>query len=860
MKEPATPLALKGVRVLDLSHGIAGPFAARLLGDYGADVVKIEKPETGDFCRRLEPLHPTAAAPEQSLLFQYLNWNKRSIALDLRDRNSHPLLRLLVESSDILIESFRPGTLASWGLGIDKLMAWNPRLVVTSITNFGQTGEYAQHEAGDLTFQAMGGIMSISGRTDREPLRHGLRQTLYCAGLNGAYASLAARLAASTDGVGEHVDLSIQECVASQMVINQPNYAFVGAVQGRRARVQDPFAGEPIACKEGFLAVQTGGGAPLRDFTDVLGAQEFSSPEWQSIDSRMRIGADKVRAVLAECLAHRNAHEVFLKASSRRLLTGVVQRAEDLLRCEQLEARGLFVEMTHPATGTYRFAGPMVNLSRTPFSLRRRSPLLNEHAFEIVAELDNARAGANTGAPRKASPARTSPSLPLAGLRVLDLSYVFAAPYMASLMAGMGAEVIKVEAPHRLDQTRRSFGPYLNNKLISDAWNRSGCFHQLNSGKKSLSLDLGSEEGRDILWKLIDQSDFVIENFTPRVMRKWGMSYESLAARRPSLIMLSNTGYGSTGPWSAFPSQGTTLEATMGITNYTGYRDDKPWKVGQSYPDFIAAWTGLGAAMVALQHRRQTGLGQWIDLGMYQAGAALIPEAWLNQQLGQPDLQRIGNEDHWNVPSNLYAAKGKDQWVAVSVFTDAQWAALSSILGPQTQEPRFATREGRRGHRAEIDKMVAAWVLGRDKTEVTKLLQERGIAAGPLMNNRDLLLDAHMRQRGLYEMVEHAAPIGPRPIIGRPWKASARHFHIPKGAPRFGEDGAEVLERLAGIDAGAFASLLARGVVALAPTVPQYGVPLNVEASLKEGTLTAMDADYEHKLGLDKLKQPEEIP
>jgi len=846
MSVDISPRSLEGVRVLDLSHGIAGPFAARLLGDFGADVVKVEKPGTGDFARALEPLHPGAAAPEQSLLFQFLNWNKRGIALDLSDRANHALLRRMVEASDILVESFRPGTLARWGIGVDVLLQWNPRLVVTSITNFGQSGDYAGYAGSDLVFQAMGGIMSISGRTDRPPLKHGLRQTLYCAGLNGAYATLAAWLAATADGVGEHVDLSIQECVASQMVINQPYYAFTGAVQGRRARVQDPFSGEPIVCGDGYLAVQTGGGAPLADFTDLFGAPEFSSPQWQSIDSRVRLGVDKVRGVLAACLADRDAKEVFLQASSRRLLTGVIQGAQDLLGCEQLAARGLFVEMSHPATGTFKFPGTMLNLSRTPVSIRRRSPLLDEHAREIAAEFS----GAPAAKPPTASRRPSSASLPLAGMRVLDLSYVFAVPYMASLMADMGAEVIKIEAPHRLDQSRRSFGPYLDNRVDTDPWNLSGCFHQLNRGKQSISLDLASPEGRDILLKLLDQSDIVLENFTPRVMRKWGLPYEALAARRPSLIMLSNTGYGSTGPWAGFPSQGTTLEATMGITHYTGYRNDKPWKVGQSYPDFIAAWTGLGALLAAVAHRRKTGLGQWIDLGMYQAGASLIPEALLNAQLGQPDFERIENEDHWHVPSNLYAARGLDQWVAISVLTDTQWQALARIIGPQAQDARFATARQRLSHRAQVDTLVANWVAGLDAAGVAVELQAHGIPAGTVLNNRDLLLDRHLAQRKFYERVQHPEPLGWRPIIGRPWKTRYRTLHIPKGAPRFGEDSAEVLGRLAGIDADGYAQLKERGIVAEAPTVPLRGNPINIEASLAERTLLDYDADYMHKLGL----------
>src|SRR3954464_3909806 len=157
-------IALHGLRVLDLSHGVAGPFAARLLGDFGADVIKVEEPGRGDFVRREEPLERDAPEPEQSLLFEYLNWNKRGVTLDLRNAASHAALRRLVERSDIVIEAFRPGTLDRWDIGVPRLMDWNPNLVVTSVTNFGQTGPYAGYAATDLVIHAMSGIMQISGR------------------------------------------------------------------------------------------------------------------------------------------------------------------------------------------------------------------------------------------------------------------------------------------------------------------------------------------------------------------------------------------------------------------------------------------------------------------------------------------------------------------------------------------------------------------------------------------------------------------------------------------------------------------------------------------------------------------------
>ena len=375
--------ALAGVQVLDLSEGIAGPFAARLLGDFGAQVTKVEKPLWGDSGRQLQPRVSEENSPPQSLMFEYLNWNKRSVALDLSDGATRRAVQRLVERSQIVIESFAPGTLQAWGLDPEQLWQWNPSLVLVSITPFGQTGPYAHYQASDLVLQAMSGVMQISGRVDREPLKHGLSQSYFCAGLNAAYAALAAYLAASLDGVGEHVDLSIMECLASELVYNQPFYAFLGAVQGRRAVVQDPFDGEPIPGRQGYVAVQAGGGAPFEHFADLLGIAELADPKYATPRQRMA-HATVLRDLLTEALADRDPQELFASGAARRLLIGVVQTARDLLACPHLSAREFFVDLPHPVLERIRFPGELVKMSQTPMQVRHQAPRLDEHGLQVL--------------------------------------------------------------------------------------------------------------------------------------------------------------------------------------------------------------------------------------------------------------------------------------------------------------------------------------------------------------------------------------------------------------------------------------------------------------------------------------------
>lgn len=381
-EEPAQH-ALTGVKVLDLSEGIAGPFAARLLGDFGAEVIKVEKPGTGDPGRNLEPRVNAGESTEQSLMFQYLNWNKRSLCLNLANPNAHSAIRRLVERADVVIESFVPGTLAACGIGVDTMLEWNPRLVVVSITNFGQTGPYAKFKASDLVLQAMSGIMQISGRVDREPLKHGLSQSYFCAGLNAAYAAIASLLAAKRDGVGEHVDLSILECLTSELVYNQPFYAFLGAVQGRRAVVQDPFDGEPIQAREGYVSVQAGGGAPFSKFADLLGIPELADQKYSTPKKRVSHSEELQRMLVAR-FSESDPHDLFIEAAHRRLLMGVVQGAKDLLACPHLESRSFFVDIEHPNSGKFRFPAELAKLSRTPTKVRTRAPMLDEDGHLIL--------------------------------------------------------------------------------------------------------------------------------------------------------------------------------------------------------------------------------------------------------------------------------------------------------------------------------------------------------------------------------------------------------------------------------------------------------------------------------------------
>jgi crotonobetainyl-CoA:carnitine CoA-transferase CaiB-like acyl-CoA transferase len=836
----ATREALAGVRVLELGAGVAGPYGARLLGDLGAEIVKIERPGVGDSLRGKPPFADPVDGVSRGLLFEYLNWGKRSVELDLSDIGSRQRLSHLVRWADIVIVSLSPARVGEFGLTPEVLSGWNRRAVVTLVSNFGHSGPYRDWAASDLVFQAMGGVMQISGTAERDPIKPGLNQSLYCAGINAAYASLAGYLAARRFGAGVTIDLSIHEVIASQLVMNQPYYAFLGAIQGRRSATQDPFSGEPIPTGDGFVSLQSTTLTPVARFATLFDDDRFAAPEFATEATRAE-HAVALSQLLAEHLATSTSRDVFEAAGARGLLAGFVQSAEQLLTCPQLRARSVWrVESGLTVQGT-----PLQLPAR--FAEMSATPICNGHPAP--------KSGAdNDFSPRPPAPepsngrngkARDESSAgPLSGMLVVDLSTVFAVPYVGALLSDFGAEVVKVEAPAKLDQSRSSFGASFDNDPSGDYWNKASTFQVLNRGKRSVAIDLSTASGRSALRALVDKADILLENFTPRVMRKWGMTYEQLAQANPGLIMLSNTGYGSTGPWASFKAQGTTLEATMGLTSVTGYPGEGPAKAGQSYPDFLACWTGLLAILAALTSRYETGQGQWIDLGMHQLGATVIPEALISWQASGQQPPRVGDRDVDALFSGLFSTAEPGHLVAVSVICPRQLGALAGLVPgvPETvadvDEPNTALRQ-----------RLTAWTCTRTVAEVCAALQSIGVAAGPVMNAQDLLQDLHVASRGFYEWVDHGETSGYRPLIGRPfsWKSSRSHVAIASRAPRFAEHNEYVLTKLASLDDSAYQPLRATSVIVDAPVDPPRARPLAIDDMVRRGSLT-MDPDYLHTL------------
>ena len=447
--------------------------------------------------------------------------------------------------------------------------------------------------------------------------------------------------------------------------------------------------------------------------------------------------------------------------------------------------------------------------------------------------------------------------LPLAGIRVLDSTYVFALPYTGGQLADLGAEVIKIEGPGRPDITRGGglYGTFPDNEPGEDWWNRPSTYQLLNRGKRSLALDLSQEDGRRIFRELVTVSDVVMENFTPRVMRRWGLDYPNLRKLRPDIIMVSNTGYGhGDGPYSSYPAQATTQEGTHGHCWITGYPGDEPSKAGRSFVDFLSTWSAMFAIGAALRYRNRTGRGQWVDIGMYQAGVMFLSEYLMDAIANGRPGQRIGNRHPRRAPQGAYPAAGSDQWLALSVADAAQWHTLCRLMARPdlAQDAALQTLAGRQQRHDEIDAAISQWTQPQDKYALMHTLQAHGIAAGPVLSGKEVHFDPHYRSRNFLERVEYPPErgIGARFLMGRPYRMSKTPLSIRGPAPAFGQDNAALLEELLGIPPSQVSQWADAGLITTVPTTGEPSPTLDPRELVARGQLAEWDPDYRQRLGI----------
>ena len=378
--------ALSGVKVIDLTHHIAGPYATKLLADFGADVLKIERPG-GDPARRLPPFFHDEPDADKSLPFLYLNTNKRSITLNLKSDTGRSILMDLLADADAVVENFAPRVMPALGVDVDTLRRHNPKLVVASVTNFGQTGPWRDFRATEIVEYALGGLMYIFGGYDREPLKHALNQAQFKAGTNLASATLMALYHQRLTGQGQRVDVSIQESIASALRDVTNNYTYTGAVRRRQPNHTGDLT-RLRATSDGYVLPNPGMGATLdwRVMVDFLEAPELDDERFDNASARLE-NAEALGDILDQIFATKQKQEIFYAAHQKRFIYGVIDSPEETMDNPQIQARGYYVPVEHPELGEITFPGAPFLMSGSPWGVRDAAPSLGEHTGAVLGDL-----------------------------------------------------------------------------------------------------------------------------------------------------------------------------------------------------------------------------------------------------------------------------------------------------------------------------------------------------------------------------------------------------------------------------------------------------------------------------------------
>lgn len=424
--------------------------------------------------------------------------------------------------------------------------------------------------------------------------------------------------------------------------------------------------------------------------------------------------------------------------------------------------------------------------------------------------MQNSLTGATGSAARPATSPRpaVNPDGPLAGIRVTDFSWVWAGPFGTSLLAMLGAEVIRIESRGRFDTMRRIRGAPPGEKL-----EQSVTYSDINFNKRSISLDMRRPEAKGIARRLIRISDVVAENFSPGALGRMGFGYEQVREIKPDIIMVSASAAGQTGPDRHNVGYATVFNAVSGMGALTGYPDSSPVDIRDG-SDLRVANAAASATLAALIHRRRTGRGQHVDVSAQEVLSSLIGHDLLDYFLNQRAPTRQGNADPAYYPHDCYPCAGEDRWVSLVTDTSEEWAALAALIGrPEwAADPRFATVAGRRSAAAEIDAAIAAFTRSRTPDEAADAFQAAGVAAAPVPSNADIYADPHVAAREMIVEIDHPV-MGPRKIVGVPWRLSRTPARLVRSAPLLGEDTHHVLHDLLGLREAEIAELDAAGVL-----------------------------------------------
>ena len=800
-----------GLRVLEVSEGPAAAFCGKLFARWGADVVALRDPASA--------LRDSGAGASSEALSLFLDGGKRVLALAGSEAERSATIAGFATASDLVITDVAPANFDAWRTSVEAAGA-RPR-VLTSITPFGLSGPYRDHLATSATLLALGGYSFLIGEPDGAPLTMPGLYAYYQAGQMAYTATLASYLSLSPDPA--FVEVSVFETLVSLHQSTTVQYTYGGKVRRRNGnRWANIHPNTILPCKDGWLGVCI---TPnfWEQFTYFLGRPDLQTdPRFSTPPARVT-HADELDEIILPLFAHRTNRELLTEGQeSFRVPIGSVATVPDVLDDEQLEARGFWSSVARPD-------GSLLRTTRSPFRFDAEPPPDEQPAPATPeAGATGATAGWRRPAPasrpaswRDRSPTgRSAPAGPLNGVRVIDLTRVWAGPLATRILADLGADVIKVEAPTGRGAATPAAGVGRALGGSGDRpWNQQGSFNKLSRNKRSLAIDLKSAEGRELFLRLVAESDVVIENFSARAMERLGLGYERLRAANESIIYVGMPGFGRSGPYRDYVALGPSIEPMTGLASLMGYGDGTPRVTSKAVPDAIGGTHGAAAVVSALQRRARTGTGCAVDLSQHEASVELLGEYFVDYQLTGRTPAVVGNgHAEWS-PHGTYPCAGEDHWIVIAARDEAEWRALSALAARGwTEDQRFATAKVRREHTEAIDEAIGGWTRGFAAVELMSRLQAAGVPAGAVLSAPEMLADPHLRARGFFVTLDQP-DVGEIVYPGTPVQFDGRRRSDWVPAPTLGQHNAEVLGGLLGLTDGEIDALHESGVLANRPPV-----------------------------------------
>ncbi len=737
--------ALSGVRIVELAESVAGEYCGKLLADFGAEVIKVERLGTGSPTRAMTP----------SSLFAYLNTNKKSVIIDGQSLDD------VIASAHAVIDDHASAT---------ELASRHPDVVFCSVTPFGHDAPAEMRNAKSINvFHASGwGYHTPSHADPASPPLKGPGRFLadYEAGLDAALCVTSCLFAQLHNGRGEFIDVSAHavlvsraDCILGRFITGEI------APEGTRDDFDQQGPASFFACGDGHVYLYMTNGHHWVALKELMGRPPWLD-EFDDDWLEFSVTPEKVATFhrgFAPWIRDQEKNAVAEKAQRLGVPLVPVHTVDELASLPQYRHRRFFRDVTHPVLGTAPYPGVPYLLSASPAEITSCAPALGQHSAEVLSgRTQRARLTAKSPALK---PPKTPRGGPLQGVRVVELTKVWAGPYAGKLLAFLGAEVIKVESSGRPEEMRAYGGTDINHAPY---------FLSINPEILSVDLDIGTPSGSDRLRDLIGRSDIVINNLRPGAMERRGLGYDALRAVKADIISVSIKMWGNDGPMGYQTGYAPCFAALAGLASLVGYDGGPPLGASMRYGDSTVGAAAAFAAIAALMHRELTGQGQFVDVSAVEALTSMIGDSVLQQALTAQRLGPDGNHHPDMSPHGCYPCAGGD-WIAVAVADDAEREALREVLGPGD---------------------IADLTRPHDATELAQRLRKAGVAATKSATSLDVIADESLWARGAYRFVSDHLE-GQRPVLGPSWRMARNPARIERGAPDLGEHNDYVFSELA---------------------------------------------------------------